>query len=74
MNLTKFYITTYTNYAHNHAIGILSSNDAQYKYEVLAEEQAYSRFEVLADRKVLEILKDHSDSNHMTPMTLEYGQ
>ena len=72
-NQMRYYITTYTSYSHNHVIGLLSSNDAEYRYVDYPTEETYSRFEVISNRVAFEMLREASKENNGTAFTLEYG-
>jgi hypothetical protein len=54
-------------------IGLLSSNDAQYRYVDYPTEETYSRFEVISNRVAFEMLREASKENNGTAFTLEYG-
>lgn len=69
----KYYITTYTSFSHNHVIAILSSNEANYRYEVHQTEQMYSRFEVYSNLKAFQMLREAADENNGNSFTIEYG-
>ena len=72
--LTRVFVTTYTSMSHLGLIGLLSSMDVQYRYDQHQTEQIYSKFELLCNYAVLEKLKDLSDANNATPISLEYGR
>ncbi len=69
----KYYITAYTSFSHNHVIAILSSNEANYRYEVHQTEQMYSRFEVYSNLKAFQMLREAADENNGNSFTIEYG-
>lgn len=69
----KYYITTYTSFSHNHVIALLSSNDAQYRYDIDQTEQWYSRFEIYSNQRAFDMLKEASHENNGNSFTLEYG-
>lgn len=71
--MITFFVTTYTNFSHNVVIAYLSSNDAHYQYDVLATEQAYSRFRVQGTLALFNKLKDLNDQRDGVAFTLEYG-
>ncbi len=69
----KYFLNTYSQFSHNHAIAILSSNDAQYRYEELHNEEIYSRFQVSSGMSVYNIIKELIQQNDGTAITIEYG-
>jgi hypothetical protein len=72
-NNIRYFVTTYTQFSHNHVIGLLSSNDANYRYVEYPTEETYSRFEVMSNRNAFEIIREASKENNGTAFTLEYG-
>lgn len=66
-------VNTYTSFSHNHLIAVLSSNDAEYKYDVLESEEVYSRFIVRSGIDVFHLLKQLIDDNNGTSISIEYG-
>ena len=73
-NQIRFNVTTYTKFSHNHVIGLLSSNDAQYKYQEYPTDETYSRFEVISNATAFEAIREASKENNGTAFTLEYGR
>ena len=69
----KYYITTYSQYSHNHLIAILSSNEAQYRYDVLQNEEVFSRFVAISDITIYNIVRQLIDNNDGTAISIEYG-
>lgn len=69
----KYYLNTYTSYSHNHAIAALSSNNAQYTFEFLTNEEVFSRFQVMSDNETYNIVKELIQENNGTAITIEYG-
>jgi hypothetical protein len=72
-NQIRFHVVTYTKFSHNHLIGLLSSNDAQYRYTEYPTEESYSRFEVISNQQAFEAIREASKENNGTAFTLEYG-
>lgn len=73
MEEIKYYLNTYTEYSHNHAINVLVSNGAKYNFEYLRNEEVFSRFLVVSDLKVYDIVKELIQENNGTAITIEYG-
>ena len=69
----KYFLNTYSQFSHNHVIAILSSNDAQYRYDMLGNEELYSRFQVMSGMNVYNIIKELIEENNGTAITIEYG-
>lgn len=69
----KFFITTYTSLSHSAVIGMLSSMDVKYVYDVNPTEQEYSKFSAQGPYEAFEKIKDASERNHDMPISLEYG-
>jgi hypothetical protein len=69
----KYYITTYTSFSHNHVIAILSSNEANYRFDMLQTEQEYSRFQVYSNLRAFQMLREAAAENNGNSFTLEYG-
>lgn len=69
----KYYITTYSQYSHNHLIAVLSSNEAQYRYDVLQNEEVFSRFVAISDITIYNIVRQLIDNNDGTAISIEYG-
>jgi hypothetical protein len=69
----KYYLTTYSQYSHNHLIAILSSNGAEYRFDVLQNEEVYSRFLVISDITIYNIVRQLIDNNDGTAISIEYG-
>lgn len=69
----KYFVNTYTSFSHNHLIAILSSTDTPYRYEELGNEEVYSRFEVNSNNDVYSTIKQLSDDNNGTAISIEYG-
>jgi hypothetical protein len=72
-NKIRYNVTTYTKFSHNHVIGLLSSNDADYRYTEYPTEETYSRFEVVSNRNAFETIREASKENNGASFTLEYG-
>lgn len=74
-NPIKFNITTYTSFAHNYVIAILSTNEAEYRFDVEQSDQTYSRFVVLADYNMFSRIRDMitSNTNDGNAISIEYG-
>lgn len=72
-NKIRYFVTTYTKFSHNHLIGLLSTNDANYRYTEYPTEETYSRFEVVSNRNAFEIIREASKENNGTAFSLEYG-
>jgi hypothetical protein len=69
----RYFITTYTSFSHTHVINLLSSNDAQYRYQDYPTEESYSKFEILSDRHTFEVLREASKENNGSAFSIEYG-
>ena len=69
----RYHINTYTSYSHNYVIALLSSKDAEYRYNVMESEEVYSRFEVLSDLQAFEEIRELSKENNGTAFTIEHG-
>lgn len=69
----KYYINTYSQYSHNYLVAILSSNGADYRYEQLQNEECYSRFVVITNLAIYNVVKQLIDNNDGTSISIEYG-
>ena len=69
----RYFITTYTSFSHTHVINLLSSNDAQYRFQDYPTEESYSKFEILSDRYTFEVLREASKENNGSAFSIEYG-
>lgn len=74
-NIIRFNIITYTSFAHNYVIAILSTNEAEYRFNVDQSDQIYSRFTVLADYSMFDRIRDMitSNTNDGNAISIEYG-
>jgi hypothetical protein len=54
-------------------IAILSSNDVNYQFEELQNEETFSKFEILSDVNVYNTIKELMSENNGTAITIEYG-
>ncbi len=72
-NKIRYFVTTYTKFSHNHLIGLLSSNDADYRFTEYPTEETYSKFEVISNHVAFETIREASKENNGTSFSLEYG-
>lgn len=71
--LMRYYATTYSQFSHNYLIAILTANDAKYETEYLQNEEVYSRFIIVSDHKVYNTVKELTNDNNGTSISIEYG-
>jgi hypothetical protein len=69
----RYNIATYTSFSHNHVIALLSSNEAEYRYEEQPTEEYYSRFTVVSDLSTFEKLREASKENNGAAFNIEHG-
>lgn len=72
-NEIKYFATTYSHFSHNHFIAILSSLQAEYRYEELQNEEVFSRFVIISDIQVYNQVKELISNNDGTVISIEYG-
>lgn len=68
-----YFVTTYSHFSHNYLIATLSTTEAQYKYDILQNEEVYSKFMVSSDSSVYNIIKQLMENNDGTAISIEYG-
>jgi hypothetical protein len=69
----RYNLTTYSEYSHDHLLKVLTAKNVRYEYVVPQGEQYYSRFNVLSNTEIFEFIKNLTENNDGTAITLEYG-
>lgn len=72
-NLMKYYLSTYTSYAHNHLTAVLTSNDVKFNVEYLNTEETFSKFEVFSNEQVYKQVRQLIEEDNGTAISIEYG-
>lgn len=72
-NKMRYFVSTYTPFSHNYLIAILSSNDVEYRFQELQNEETFSKFEILSDANIYNTIKELMSENNGTAITIEYG-
>jgi len=71
---TKYYITTYTKWTHDHFISICTSrDDIQFQQVVLRNDEVYGQFLVRSSVKVFTEFKNGINSNNGLAYNIEYA-
>jgi len=66
-------LTTYSQYSHNFLLAKLTNANADFTNTMLENEQSFSLFTVRGDINLYNFLKDMTESNNGTAITIEYG-
>lgn len=69
----KYFVTTYSHFSHNYLIASLSTTEAQYRYDMIQNEEVFSKFIVLSDSNVYNMIKQLMENNDGTAISIEYG-
>ena len=71
---TKYYITTYTKWSHDHFISWFTSrDDVEFQQRVLRNEEVYGQFAVRSTTRLYEEVKRGINSNNGLAYNVEYG-
>ncbi len=72
-NELMYFANTYTSFSHNHLIAMLSSNDAQYVFDMTPTEEVYSRFKIMSNQRTYNLIREAIEVNDGNAITIEYG-
>lgn len=69
----KYNLFTHSSYSHSYLINKLNELGAQYRFTLEESEESYSRFEVISSQEIFETVKNLTEQNNGTAITLQYG-
>ena len=71
---TKYYVTTYTKWTHDHFITVFTSrDDIQFQQVVLRNDEVYGQFLIRSSTKVFTEFKNGINSNNGLSYNIEYA-
>ena len=70
---TKYNLLTHSIFSHNHILSVLDSMKLQYSYLLVENEESYSRFEVISSVEDFNKVRDITEQNNGTAITIQYG-
>jgi hypothetical protein len=70
--MIKFRVTTYNLFTHTYVIQVITSSDAQFRQQLLENEEGYSIFEIYGDTTCFEKLRELMSENNGTSLSLQY--
>lgn len=71
---TKYYITTYTKWSHDHFIAWFTPrDDVDWQQKVLQNSEVYGQFAVRSSTKLFEEIKKGINNNNGLAYNIEYG-
>ena len=73
MDYTKYYITTYTKWTHDHFISVFTSRDIEFAQTVVRNEEVYGQLFVRSTTEVFEEIKRGINSNNGLAYNIEYA-
>lgn len=73
MNDLRFVAMTHTNYSHSFLLNFLNQRVCKYEYELLQNEEVFSKFVILGDLELFTEVQRLIDINNGTSITLEHG-
>lgn len=73
MNQTKCNLLTHSIFSHNYLLSVLESAKLQYNYTMTENEESYSRFTVVSSVDDFNKLRDLTEQNNGTSITIQYG-
>ena len=69
----RYYATTYSQFSHNYLIATLTANDAQFETQYVHNEEVYSRFIIVSNQNIYNLVKELANDNSGTSISIEYG-
>ena len=69
----KYNLFTHSTFSHNYLVDRLNELGAQYRFVLVEDEESYSRFEVISSQEVFETIKNITEENNGTAITIQYG-
>ena len=73
MDYTKYYITTYTKWTHDHFISTFTSRDIKFEQIVVRNEEVYGQLLVRSTTALFEEIKRGINSNNGLAYNIEYA-
>lgn len=71
--IMKYYATAYSQFSHNYLIAMLTTNDVKFETQYLETEETYSKFMIISNHEMYNKIKELSNENNGTSISIEYG-
>jgi hypothetical protein len=72
-SLIRYNLMTHSSFSHTYVVNILSSLEAEYRFQKIENEENYSQFEVYSTNETFQRVRDMVEQNNGTAITIQYG-